>query len=37
MYHGVHKNIGNNKKCYLSTKPAYYSDFWKIMWHWSLE
>jgi len=27
MYHGVHKNIGNNKKCYLSTKSAYYSDF----------
>jgi len=23
--------------CFLSSKPAYYDDFWRIMWHWRLE
>jgi len=23
----------DNKKCFLSTKLAYYNDFWRIMWH----
>ncbi len=26
-------NIDNNKKYFLSTKLAYYNDFWRIMWH----
>ncbi len=26
-----------NKKCFLSTKLAYYNDFWRIMWHWRLK
>ncbi len=26
----------NNKKCFLSTKSAYYNDFWRIMRHWRL-
>jgi len=25
----------DNKTCFLSTKSAYYNDFWKIMWHWN--
>ncbi len=24
-------------KYFLSSKSAYYYDFWKIMWHWRLE
>ncbi len=29
-------NTGNNKKYFLSSKSAYYNDFWRIMWHyWS--
>ncbi len=41
MYQIFHKskkvivNI-NNKKYFLSTKSAYYNDFWNI-WHWRLE
>ncbi len=27
-------NIDNNKTCFLSSKSAYYYDFWWIMWHW---
>ncbi len=30
-------NMGNNKKCFLSSKSAHYNDFWRIMWHWRLE
>ncbi len=25
-------NIDNNNKCFLSSKLAYYNDFWRIMW-----
>jgi len=25
------------KKCFLSSKSAYYNYFWRIMWHWRLE
>ncbi len=24
-------------KCFLSSKSAYYNDFWRNLWHWSLE
>jgi len=27
-------NFDNDTKCFLSTKSAYYNDFWRIMWHW---
>ncbi len=38
----IHKNIkqyncfsiGNNKKCFMSSKSAYYNDFWRIKSHW---
>ncbi len=30
----VFKN--DSKKCFLNSKSAYWSDFWKIMWHWRL-
>jgi len=26
--------IDNDKKCFLSSKSAYYYDFWRVMWHW---
>ncbi len=33
MYHYFHKNIVfnivNNQKCFLSSKSAYYNDFWR--------
>ncbi len=34
MYYGFHKhlnvfNIDNNNKCFLSSKSAYYYDFWR--------
>jgi len=29
-------NIDSNE-CFLSTKSAYYNDFWRVMWHWRLE
>ncbi len=30
----LHFNIDdNNMKCFLSSKSAYYNDFWRIMWH----
>ncbi len=35
MQHDVF-NIDNNKKCFLSTKSANKTDFWKIMWHWRI-
>jgi len=22
------------RKCFVSTKSAYYNDFWRITWHW---
>ncbi len=28
-------NIDNNEKCFLSSKSAYYNDFWRIMRHWN--
>ncbi len=28
-------NVDNNKKCFLSSKSAYYNDFCRNMWHWS--
>jgi len=44
MYHGFHKhliipvfNFDSKNKCYLSSKSAYFNDFWRIMWHWRLE
>ncbi len=30
-------NIDKNKKCFLSSKSAYYNDFWRIMWYWRLD
>ncbi len=30
-------NIDNNQECFLSSKSAYYYDFWRIMWHWRLQ
>jgi len=30
-------NIDNNHKCLLSIRSSYYSDLWRIMWHWRLE
>ncbi len=36
LYNAVF-NINNNKKCFLNSKTAYWNDFWRIMWHRSLE
>jgi len=30
-------NIDNRNTFSLSSKSAYYNNFWRIMWHWSLE
>ncbi len=29
--------VNIDDKCFLSSKSAYYNDFWRIMWHWRLE
>ncbi len=33
----IFKIDNNKKKCFLSSKPAYYNDFWWIIWHRRLE
>jgi len=30
-------NTDNNHKCVSIITSSYYSDFWRIMWHWRLE
>ncbi len=43
-YHSFHKMLISttvykidNNKFFLSSKSAYWNDFWRIMWYWRLE